>query len=109
MSEEFERNDLPASFAVEAHKAAYVAVHEITDIAARKAGWIKTAEPCEGDAIYLTQGKRRTTHIGVVVVQKEKLLVLHARKGIGVVLSDMLSLKLNHLKEVGYWRYANIS
>jgi len=106
MVEQFGRDGLPPDVAVSERGSARLAMRELTDKAAERYGWTRTESPCEGDAVMLAEGKR-SSHIGVVVYFKEKLMVIHARKNTGVVMSDAMGLKINNLKITGYWTREN--
>ena len=108
MVEQFGREGLPPGSVVDAVGSVRLAMRELTDEAVMRYGWAVTEAPCEGDAVLLAEGKR-SSHIGVAVWIRGKLMVVHARKATGVVLSDALALKANNLKVTGYWTYANIS
>ena len=106
MAEQFGRDGLPPDVTVSEKGAALVAMREMTPETAERYGWTSTETPKEGDAVMLAEGKR-SSHIGVVIWIKEKMLVIHARMNTGVVLSDALALKMNNLKVIGYWTYEN--
>ena len=107
MVEQFGRDGLPPNIVVSEQGSARVAMRELTSEAVKSYGWTQIETPREGDAVLLAEGKR-SSHIGVVVCIKEKLLVIHARKNTGVVLSDARALKSNNLKITGYWSHENI-
>jgi len=106
MAERFGYEGLPLNEVVSVNGSARVAMRQFTDEAAKNQGWIRTETPREGDAVMLAEGKR-SSHIGVVVWIKEKLMVIHARQNTGVVLSDALALKMNNLRITGYWTNEN--
>jgi len=107
MSEQFGRDGLPPDVVVNEKIAARIAMRELKDDAVLQYGWTRTDNPVEGDAVLLTEGKR-SSHIGVVTFSKDKMLVIHACRKTGVVLSDSLSLKVNNLRITGCWTYENI-
>lgn len=108
MEREFGHKDMPAVVTVQESEAARVAARGFTDELFTSRGWRRVTDGLlrEGDAAYLTQGRTRATHIGVVFFRHGRRLILHARKGIGVVASDQHGLALNFLRERGFWRYA---
>ena len=107
MVEQFGCDGLPPDVVVDEKGSARLAMRELTNESVAKCGWVPVDDACEGDAVLLAEGKR-SSHIGVVVFIKEKLFVIHARKNTGVVLSDLLALKMNNLKLMGFWAYENI-
>ena len=106
MVEQFGHDGLPPDVVVGETGLVRLAMREFTDEAAERHGWARTETPREGDAGLLAEGKR-SSHIGVVVYMRGKLMMLHARKNTGVVLSDALALKMNNLSVTGYWTYEN--
>lgn len=109
MSEEFGHKDMPPVVTVQESDAARVAARGFTEDLFLSRGWVKVNDGFvrEGDAAYLTQGRTRATHIGVVFFRHGMQMILHARKGVGVVASDRHGLALNFLRERGYWRHAS--
>ena len=105
--EQFGRDGLPPDVVVDEKGSTRLAMRELTNESIGRCGWIPTENAREGDAVLLAEGKR-SSHIGVVALIKEKLFVIHARKNTGVVLSDLLALKMNNLKITGFWAYENI-
>lgn len=79
----------------------------LTDQHTRECGWLPTAAPKEGDAVYMSKSRKFNTHIGIVFFSKGKLFIIHALRGIGVVASDEQGLKINGLYQKGYWTHAN--
>lgn len=108
MEEEFGHKNLPAVVTVEECNAVKAAARGFTEDLFLSRGWVRVESGFvrEGDAAYLTQGRTRATHIGVVFFRHGRQLILHARKGLGVVASDRHGLALNFLRERGYWRHA---
>ena len=107
MIEQFGCDGLPPNVVVGEKGSARLAMRELTDEAVERCGWVLSETPREGDAILLAEGKR-SSHIGVATYIKGKLMVVHARKNTGVVLSDTLALKANNLKIKGIWTHENI-
>ena len=107
MVERFACDGLPPDVAVSENGSARLAMRELTSDSVKRCGWTQTETPHEGDAALLAEGKR-SSHIGVVTYIKNKLMVVHARKATGVVVSDALALKVNNLKITGYWTHENI-
>lgn len=108
MAEEFGHNDMPPVVTVQECDAVRAAARGFTEDLFLSRGWIRVeGEPREGDAAYLTQGRIRATHIGVVFFRHGQQFILHARKGLGVVASDRHGLALNFLRERGFWRHAS--
>ena len=68
--------------------------------------WKETKKPIEGDAVILAV---RTVphHIGVVCYIDNLLYILHATESSGVILSNKLSLELNHFKIIEFLKYGN--
>lgn len=69
-------------------------------------GYRKTDTAQEGDAVFLTQ-RNTPHHVGMIIFPGKNMQVLHALEGIGVVVSDLLDLKFNGWKIVGYWTDAD--
>jgi len=106
MVEQFGHDGMPPDVVVSEKGLARLAMREMTPETAERYGWTSIDAPCEGDAVMLAEGKR-SSHIGVAVYMREKLMVIHARKNTGVVLSDALALRMNNLKITGCWTYEN--
>ena len=68
-------------------------------------GYAPTLTPNEGDAVFLTQ-RNRPHHVGMVILVGEKMHILHAIEGVGVVISDTFDLSMNGWKIESYWTYA---
>jgi len=107
MIEQFGRDGLPPNIVVDEKSSARLAMREFANEAVKQHGWVLSKTPREGDAVFLAEGKR-SSHIGVATYIKGKFLVVHARKNTGVVVSDVLALKMNNLKITGSWTYENI-
>ena len=68
-------------------------------------GVAPTDAPADGDAVFMSQ-RNRPHHIGTVVIDRPgEVAVLHALEGVGVVLSDLLTLRANHWKIAGFWTW----
>lgn len=68
-------------------------------------GWRPTDAPVEGDAVLMAQ-RTRPHHIGTVLIADGRLHTLHALEGVGVIVSDTQTLRLNGWQITGYWAYA---
>jgi hypothetical protein len=66
-------------------------------------GWGPTDSPRDGDAVFLSQSKKINTHIGVACIIRGRLMVVHALKDLGVIVSDAHGLRANGLAVKGYW------
>ena len=64
-------------------------------------GYRKTDTPKEGDAVFLTQ-RKHPHHIGVVI-KSGGLQIIHALQGSGVIVSDLMDLRVNGWRIAGYW------
>lgn len=84
------------------------AATNLTESNARKHRWIKTDKPKEGDAVFMAKGTR-PHHLGVVALVDNKIHVVHAPEFRGIMINDLLSLRLNQWKIISYWtpEYAN--
>jgi hypothetical protein len=65
-------------------------------------GYHQTDEPREGDAVFLSQ-RSQPHHIGMVIFPGGKFHILHVLEGSGVIISDLMDLKVNGWKIRGYW------
>jgi hypothetical protein len=65
-------------------------------------GYRPTEAPQDGDAVFLSQ-RTQAHHIGTIVIINGLTYIIHALEGVGVILSDKLSLNLNGWKIRGYW------
>lgn len=91
----------------------YSVNHKILTTSAAKAmvdaadvfGYVKTTDPKEGDAVYMSQ-RARAHHLGMYVVMKSGIYILHAMEGVGVVLSDKMDLAANGWRITEYRTYA---
>ena len=107
MVEQFGHDGLPPVAEVNEKGSVRVAMRALTDESVKRYGWIPTEVASEGGAVFLTEGTR-SSHLGVATYIKGKLLIIHACKNTGVVLSDTLALKVNNLRITGHWAYENI-
>lgn len=71
-------------------------------------GYRPTQTPKEGDAVFLSGNGRTSHHIGMVIFPG-KMMVLHALEKVGVVASDVVTLKMNGLRIKGFWTYENFT
>ena len=69
-------------------------------------GYKQVDSPGEGDAVFMTQ-RNTPHHVGMIIFPGGKMMVLHALEGIGVIVSDLMDLKMNGWKIVGYWSSEN--
>ena len=74
--------------------------------AAAEFGYRATADPMDGDAVFLSQ-RTRPHHIGTVALIGGKFHVLHTLEGIGTILSDRLDLRANGWRTAGFWTWAD--
>lgn len=65
---------------------------------------VKTEDPKDGDAVFLTQ-RKRPHHIGIVAWIDGRIKILHAIETTGVILTDLLSLRSNGWQVAGYWTW----
>jgi hypothetical protein len=65
-------------------------------------GYRQTDKPREGDAVFLSQ-RAQPHHIGMAIFLTGKLNIIHAIEGSGVILSNILDLKMNGWSIRGYW------
>lgn len=69
-------------------------------------GWHVTKNPAEGDAALLAM-RVNIHHIGIVVFIDDKLQILHAVEGCGVILSTLSMLNQNNFSVREYLSYGS--
>lgn len=67
-------------------------------------GFVKTSEPKDGDAVFLSQ-RKFPHHIGTVAFIGKKRFVVHALEGTGMIRSSRIDLNHNGWKSMGYWTW----
>lgn len=67
--------------------------------------WAPADVPVEGDGVFLSANGNTSHHIGIVIYPGQKMMILHALKSIGIVVSDRASLRSNNLQIMGFWTY----
>lgn len=98
-------HDLPL-ICIENKNTLRLAANMLNENTANSLGWVRTGNPKEGDAVFLSQSRICNTHIGVVIFDGPRRMVLHAMDNLGVVASDAMALRTNNLYEKEFWTYA---
>lgn len=88
-----------------AFSAARVMAACLADLSvAARYGYRPTDAPVDGDACFLTQ-RSTPHHIGTVAVIDGRFAVAHALEGVGMVVSDLLALRVNGWRIAGFWSW----
>jgi hypothetical protein len=71
-------------------------------------GWKRVVMPKSGDAIFMSL---RTVphHVGTVIMERERLHVIHALENAGVIYDNRISLRVQGWKIYGFWTPINES